>query len=176
VDNEERRPPNDAMEIVLYHSEEEGRITLTDQTPDGRLAVRIAKSRRYRDGYFAPEDTIGEPPYAMELGEYVIAWASEAIRSDAGINAALRFLHQSPEHSDIDKGDLAEIRAEKERLLAAAGSLFEGEKTIDEMTAGEIREAIDRWRERLSDFVPDSDEARILTLRIETATAWLRRF
>ena len=164
------------MEIVLYHSEEEGRITLTDQTPDGRIAVRIAKSRRYRMVTSRRRTGLGNPPYEMELGEYVIGWASEAIRSNAGIAAALRYLHQSPEHSNLDKGDLAEIRAEKERLLAAAGSLFEGEKLIDEMTAAEIREAIGRWRERLSDFIPDSDEARILALRIDTATAWLRRF
>jgi len=164
------------MEIVLYHSAEEGRITLTDQTRDGCLAVRIESSRRYRDGDYGPEDSLGNPPYEMELAEYVIGWASETIRTDAGINAALRFLHQSPAHSEIDREYLAEARAEKERLLAAAESLFEGEKTIDEMTEAEIRAAIDRWRERLSDFVPDSDEARILTLRIETATAWLRRF
>ena len=91
------------------------------------------------------------------------------------VKAALRYLRQSPEHSELDQGDLTEARAEKERFLAAAGSLFDGEKLIDELTTEELREAIERWRERLSDFVPGSDEARILTLRIETATAWLCR-
>jgi len=175
VDNVERRPPLDFMEIVLYHSEEEGRVTLTDQTPDGRLVVRVANSRRYRDGDYAPEDSLGCPPYEMEVGAFVFDWASEAIRSNAGIEAALRYLRQSPEHSELDQGDLTEARAEKERFLAAAGSLFDGEKLIDELTTEELREAIERWRERLSDFVPGSDEARILTLRIETATAWLCR-
>jgi len=163
------------MEIVLYHSEEEGRITLTDQTPDGRVAVHIAKSHRYRDGDYAPEGKLGHPPYEMEMGEFVFDWATQAIRSDAGIEAALRFLRQWPGHSEIDCGDLAEAHAEKEKLLAAAGRLSVGEKSIDEMTAEELRDAIERWTESLSEFVPDSDEARILTLRIEAAVSWLRR-
>ena len=162
------------MEIVLYHSENEGRFTLTDQTPDGRLVLRIANSRQYRNGDYGPEDKLGEPPYEMEMAAYVFDWATQAIRSDDGIHLALRYLRQSPKHADVDMRDLAEARAEKKKFLNAAAKLFEGEKPIDEMTADELREAIERWRERLSDFLPDSDEAQLLTLRIETASTLLR--
>ena len=60
--------------------------------------------------------------------------------------------------------------------MAAARNLFDGEKPIDQMTADELRTAIYLWTERLSDFIPDSDEARILAFRIEVATTWLQRF
>jgi hypothetical protein len=163
------------MEVVLFNSEDEGRFTLTDETPDGRWVVRIANSRRYLDGDYLPDDHLGNSPVEMALGAYVFDWATQAIRSDAGINAALLYLRQSPEYGDVDSGDLALARAEKEKFMAAARSLFAGEKPMDEMSSQELRAAIDRWTERLSDCGPDSDVARILAVRIEVATTLLRR-
>jgi len=163
------------MEVVVFNSEDEGRFTLTDETPDGRFVVRIANSRRYLDGDYLPDDCLGNSPFEMALGAYVFDWATQAIRSDAGINAALLYLRQSPKYADVESGDLTEARVEKEKLMAAARNLFAGEKSMDQMSDRELRAAIDRWTERLSDCGPDSHEARILTVRIEVATTLLRR-
>jgi hypothetical protein len=162
------------MDVVLFNSEEEGRITLTDDTSDGRYVVRIASSRRYPDGDYLPDDSLGESPFEMAVGAYVFDWATQAIRSDAGINAALLYLRQSPRYADFESGDLSEAREEKEKLMTAAKNLFVGEKPMDQMSCDELRMAIERWNERLCEFVPDSDEARILGLRIEMAKTMIR--
>jgi hypothetical protein len=163
------------MEVVLFNSEDEGRITLTDETPDRRYVVRIANSRRYLDGEYLPDDCIGNSPFKMALGAYVFDWATQAIRSDAGIDAALGYLRQSPKYGDVESADLAQARAEKEKLMVAARNLFAGEKPMDQMSCEELKAAIDRWQGKLSGCVPDSDEARVIELRIEMATTLLRR-
>jgi hypothetical protein len=163
------------MEVVLFNSEDEGRFTLTDETPGGLYVVRIANSLRYRDGDYLPDDCLGNSALEMSLGAFVFDWATQAIRSDAGINAALLYLRQSPKYRDVDSGDLAQARADKEKFMAAARNLFAGEKPMDEMSSQELRAAMDRWKESLSDCGPDSDEARILAVRIEVATTLLRR-
>lgn len=160
------------MNIVLFHSEKEGRLVLT-KSAEGRVVIRIENVPNVCDGDYGPSDILRPGEVPMYAAGYVQSWALEKCRSDAGIEAARAFLRQWPDGPQAEPNEIEQARAENDALDKAAESLNAGRPPLEQMSADELRDYLHGMVDRLADEEPDSVLASLIRLRIKLAATLL---
>lgn len=161
--------------MVLFSSETEGSLTLTEGA-DGRLVLRITGAPRIADGDYAPSHILeqGEPP--STAADYVFEWAILKCRTDAGIEAAQRYLRQWPEGPQAGAEEIREAQLAKDLLLQTAESLNASNPPLDQLNPDELRDFIHELIDRLADKPPARAAAMIIRIRVKLAVTLLRGF
>ncbi len=163
------------MNIFLFNSETEGSLILTE-APAGRVVLRIAGAPQIPDGDYAPSQVIvpGEAP--STAAEYVFDWAILKCRTDAGIEAAQRYLRQWPAGPQAEAEEIRQAQIARDLLLQTAETLNASNPSLDQLSPDELRDFIHDLIDRLADEPPESAAAMIIRMRLKLAVTLLGGF